>query len=87
MIEPIPPSVKDKHERYGSGVHQLVRKQPLVRRLGKFWHQLGPGLTTGAADDDPSRIATYSQTGSQCWMTTAAMAVVAAASIVALLAS
>jgi Mn2+/Fe2+ NRAMP family transporter len=26
---------------------------------------LGPGLTTGAADDDPSGIATYSQTGAQ----------------------
>jgi hypothetical protein len=24
---------------------------------------LGPGLVTGAADDDPSGIATYSQTG------------------------
>lgn len=27
--------------------------------------QLGPGLITGAADDDPSGIATYSQTGAQ----------------------
>src|SRR5579872_3621893 len=26
---------------------------------------LGPGLITGAADDDPSGIATYSQTGAQ----------------------
>jgi NRAMP (natural resistance-associated macrophage protein)-like metal ion transporter len=26
---------------------------------------LGPGLVTGAADDDPSGIATYSQTGAQ----------------------
>jgi len=34
----------------------------------KFWRfltVLGPGLTTGAADDDPSGIATYSQTGAQ----------------------
>lgn len=29
-----------------------------------YWNTLGPGLTTGAADDDPSGIATYSQTGS-----------------------
>lgn len=28
-----------------------------------YWSKLGPGLTTGAADDDPSGIATYSQTG------------------------
>lgn len=39
-------------------------KRP-ANRLGKFWHVLGPGLTTGAADDDPSGIATYSQTGAQ----------------------
>ncbi len=29
----------------------------------EYWHMLGPGLTTGAADDDPSGIATYSQAG------------------------
>lgn len=28
-----------------------------------YWHMLGPGLTTGAADDDPSGIATYTQAG------------------------
>ena len=28
-----------------------------------FWKKLGPGLITGAADDDPSGIATYSQAG------------------------
>ena len=28
-----------------------------------FWKKLGPGLITGAADDDPSGIATYSQVG------------------------
>nr|WP_166799344.1 hypothetical protein [Paraburkholderia dipogonis] len=27
--------------------------------------RLGPGLITGAADDDPSGIRTYSQTGAQ----------------------
>lgn len=31
----------------------------------KYWDTLGPGLTTGAADDDPSGIATYSQAGAQ----------------------
>ena len=29
----------------------------------KFWKLLGPGLVTGASDDDPSGIATYSQAG------------------------
>src|ERR1700688_152945 len=35
------------------------------RRFWRFLTLLGPGLTTGAADDDPSCIATYSQTGAQ----------------------
>lgn len=38
-----------------------VRKNPFSR----FLHILGPGLITGAADDDPSGIATYSQTGAE----------------------
>jgi len=35
-----------------------------VRSIALF-DQLGPGLVTGAADDDPSGIATYSQAGAQ----------------------
>ena len=37
-------------------------KDPIRR---PWWAQLGPGLITGAADDDPSGIATYSQAGAQ----------------------
>jgi NRAMP (natural resistance-associated macrophage protein)-like metal ion transporter len=33
--------------------------------LGIIFRLLGPGLVTGAADDDPSGIATYSQAGAQ----------------------
>jgi NRAMP (natural resistance-associated macrophage protein)-like metal ion transporter len=33
--------------------------------MPEFASRLGPGLITGAADDDPSGIATYSQAGSQ----------------------
>ena len=33
--------------------------------LGRLWSRLGPGLVTGAADDDPSGIATYGQIGAQ----------------------
>lgn len=38
-----------------------------IRKLGlrRSLRQLGPGLITGAADDDPSGIATYSQAGAQ----------------------
>jgi len=33
--------------------------------LKTIWKALGPGVITGAADDDPSGIATYSQAGAQ----------------------
>jgi len=36
-----------------------------VRKAKEYWHILGPGLTTGASDDDPSGIATYSQAGAK----------------------
>src|SRR5215468_1166725 len=32
-------------------------------RFRRFFAELGPGLITGAADDDPSGISTYSVTG------------------------
>ena len=34
-------------------------------RVKRFWQALGPGVITGAADDDPSGIATYSIAGAQ----------------------
>lgn len=36
-----------------------------VRGVRRFLHKLGPGLITGAADDDPSGVATYSAAGAQ----------------------
>ena len=36
-----------------------------VSWFGQFLKLLGPGLITGAADDDPSGIATYAQVGAQ----------------------
>lgn len=41
-------------------------KSPLPhikKKVRKFFKKLGPGLITGASDDDPSGIATYSQAG------------------------
>jgi NRAMP (natural resistance-associated macrophage protein)-like metal ion transporter len=38
---------------------------PPKKKFIRFFSLLGPGLVTGAADDDPSGIATYSQTGAQ----------------------
>jgi Mn2+/Fe2+ NRAMP family transporter len=37
----------------------------LFFRILLFFRKLGPGIVTGAADDDPSGIATYSQVGAQ----------------------
>ena len=42
--------------------HALANARPM-KRAGEYWDSLGPGLTTGAADDDPSGIVTYSQAG------------------------
>lgn len=55
-----------------------------LKKAGRFWKTLGPGLTTGASDDDPSGITTYSQTGAQygfqflwlAWVTYPLMSVV-----------
>ncbi|MBA2249740.1 MAG: divalent metal cation transporter [Chitinophagaceae bacterium] len=39
-------------------------------KIKKFFRALGPGLITGASDDDPSGIATYSQAGAKFGLTT-----------------
>ena len=49
---------------------KLAKKVPLgnyqpLKKARDYWYNLGPGLTTGASDDDPSGIATYSQAGAQ----------------------
>ena len=45
------------------GKEKIEKKGP--GRFSRLFRILGPGLVTGAADDDPSGIATYSQTGAQ----------------------
>lgn len=42
-----------------------IADQKMLKKSKAYWHSLGPGLTTGASDDDPSGIATYSQAGAQ----------------------
>jgi len=44
---------------------ETLPTQVKARRASLLFRLLGPGLVTGAADDDPSGIATYSQAGSQ----------------------
>jgi len=43
-------------------MNRIAAKTTLSRNQS-LWERLGPGLITGAADDDPSGIATYSQVG------------------------
>ncbi|MEI8061153.1 MAG: divalent metal cation transporter [Candidatus Berkelbacteria bacterium] len=44
-------------------VEKSVTENGPVKKASDYWRMLGPGLTTGAADDDSSGIGTYSQTG------------------------
>jgi NRAMP (natural resistance-associated macrophage protein)-like metal ion transporter len=46
-------------------VAKYISRHKDVKRAKEYWHNLGPGLTTGASDDDPSGITTYSQAGAQ----------------------
>jgi len=53
---------------------RIAQRRAYLRKSHKgLLGHLGPGLITGASDDDPSGIATYSQTGAQfgyamCWV-------------------
>ncbi len=40
-------------------------RRPFRHRIPAFLRHVGPGVVTGAADDDPSGIATYTQAGAQ----------------------
>jgi len=46
-------------------------------KFSRFWKVLGPGLVTGASDDDPSGIATYSQAGAAFGLSTLWTAIIA----------
>lgn len=46
-------------------------------KIKRFWKLIGPGLVTGASDDDPSGIATYSQAGAQFGLATLWTSIVA----------
>src|SRR5450756_2739254 len=62
-IEPEPDAPEEPYVYRGRpkdpGARALAKKNPLRRGLGI----LGPGLISGAADDDPSGIGTYAQAG------------------------
>lgn len=63
-----PDSIQPKGKKDNTG---------MLQRLRRSWKKLGPGLVTGASDDDPSGIATYSQAGAAFGLSTLWTALVA----------
>jgi NRAMP (natural resistance-associated macrophage protein)-like metal ion transporter len=62
-----------RHTRPPSVPKSRIAHARAPRTKQGFFARLGPGLITGASDDDPSGIATYSQAGAQfgyalCWV-------------------
>lgn len=55
----------------------MINKKKKPNKLNRFWKLLGPGLITGASDDDPSGIATYSQAGAAYGLSTLWTALIA----------
>lgn len=58
-----PAAVLDKTIDTSKQISQSFGANKHIGQAKDYWKTLGPGLTTGAADDDPSGITTYSQTG------------------------
>lgn len=52
-----------------SRLEKEVIKTPR-KKIKSFWKSIGPGVITGASDDDPSGIATYSQAGASFGLAT-----------------
>ena len=64
MIELPDEAIADAERKIDPRIHTFPRAGKR-KGFGRFLRILGPGIVTGAADDDPSGIATYSQAGAQ----------------------
>src|SRR5258708_3208979 len=58
-----PSETPAEHRSRMQGTPTAAGERPPVQK--PFWKRIGPGLITGAADDDPSGIGTYSVAGAQ----------------------
>lgn len=58
-----PAAVLDATIDTSKNVAGSITRHQHIKQAKAYWKTLGPGLTTGASDDDPSGIATYSQAG------------------------
>ena len=61
----VPAKVLEESIAFAKKEEKVVISKRPFKLAEEYWDTLGPGLTTGAADDDPSGIATYSQAGAQ----------------------
>lgn len=59
-IADTPAHIIDGTVKISNGIVRTIEKERHIKQAKTYWRSLGPGLTTGAADDDPSGIATYS---------------------------
>jgi len=55
--------LKKTHNLLSPVIEEAEHAVKPTHRVRRFFRELGPGLITGAADDDPSGISTYSVTG------------------------
>jgi NRAMP (natural resistance-associated macrophage protein)-like metal ion transporter len=55
----------------------MIKRKTITNKILSSWKKLGPGLVTGASDDDPSGIATYSQAGAAFGLATLWTAIIA----------
>jgi NRAMP (natural resistance-associated macrophage protein)-like metal ion transporter len=60
-----PAKILDNSITAAQKVNKNIKSTKIVKRAKNYWYVLGPGLTTGASDDDPSGITTYSQAGAK----------------------
>ncbi len=60
-----PADILDKSIDTSKKFSELFVSKKRIGQAKEYWKSLGPGVTTGAADDDPSGITTYSQAGAQ----------------------
>ncbi len=55
----------------------MQHSKSIAKKIQSYWEKIGPGLVTGASDDDPSGIATYSQAGAAFGLKTLWTAIIA----------
>lgn len=57
--------ISEEHQKFSDHFRRVFKRPTKKRSFSRILRILGPGVITGAADDDPSGIATYSQAGAK----------------------